>query len=114
LSFLAQQNSPQAWIPNDGTTLSALTAAQTFYAAWTDNRDALTPPTVPELEPDGALDGTTLDYAAPGTAACTPANSHLTATRNANVYLSRISPGLFVAAPSNAKPLLSNGARIQR
>jgi hypothetical protein len=44
-------------------------------------------------------------------------SAQLTNTRNANVYTSRVTPGLFVAAPGNAKPITCascvNG-RIQR
>ena len=104
LTYLAQQNGQTTtWLPNNGLDPLALTtAAQTFHAFWTDNRDAKvgTFPAEPDTD---AEEGTTLPYMAPGTAACTGTNPP-TKTRNANVYTARITPGLFVAAPTNSKP----------
>ena len=67
-----------------------------FQAAWTDNRDALVGPGDPALLayqpplPPGSV--------APGNCSTVPAT-----TRNANVYTARITPGVFVSAPGNAK-----------
>jgi Lectin C-type domain len=116
LAFLAQQtNGITTWVPNNSTDpLSATTAAQTFYAFWTDNRDATVGSASPEPDSDTA-EGATLNYVAPGTAACAAAGPNPpTKTRNANVYMSRITPGLFVAAPANAKPSVNVSGRLQR
>ena len=109
LAYLAQQNGvTTTWLPNNGLDpLAFSTAAQTFHAFWTDNRDAKvgTFPAEPDTE---AEEGTPLAYMAPGTTACTGVNPP-TKTRNANVYTARIAPGLFVAAPTNSKPsIVSN------
>lgn len=106
----------QQWVLNDGTVPGGNTG--TFHAVWTDNRDAHVPASVAEPSADGQS-GPTLGYAAPGTNACVPnsPSALLAKTRNANVYTSRITPGLFVAAPGNAKPITCAsclGGRIQR
>ena len=118
LAFLAQQQNGQTtWVPNDGSNTALLTtAAQTFYAFWTDNRDAKVGNAQPEPDSDNeAAEGATLNYVAPGTAACTAAGPNPpTKTRNSNVYSSRITPGVFVAAPTNSKPSVNTHGRIQR
>jgi hypothetical protein len=116
LAAIGQHASPQTWLPNDGTGLSStLTAAQTFYAAWTDNRDAKIGSALPE-PPGDDDEGATVAYMAPGPT-CTGTNPPTT-TRNANVYEARISPGVFVAAPANSKASIRSGAsgdaRVQR
>ena len=111
LAMIGQHASPQAWLPNDGS--SGLTAALTFYAAWTDNRDAKVGPALPEPIADPTEeedDRNKVQYAAPGST-CTPAQANLTGTRDANVYEARISPGVFVAAPANSKPSISGDQR---
>ena len=104
LAYLAQQNGQiTTWLPNNGLDpLAFTTAAQTYYAFWTDNRDAKVG-TFPQEPDTDAEDGVALPYMAPGTSSCTGTNPP-TKTRNANVYMSRITPGLFVAAPTNSKP----------
>ena len=116
LAYIAQQNGQTtSWLPNDGSNPSlATTAAQTFYAFWTDNRDAKVGSGAPEPDSD-TEQGPTLPYTAPGTAACSAAGPNPpTKTRNANVYTARITPGLFVAAPTNSKPSINSRGRIQR
>jgi uncharacterized protein YjbI with pentapeptide repeats len=116
LAYLAQRNGQiTSWVPNDGSNPSlATTAAQTFYAFWTDHRDAKVGAGTPEPDSDTAQ-GPPLLYTAPGTAACSAAGPNPpTKTRNANVYTARITPGLFVAAPTNSKPSVNSRGRIQR
>ena len=114
LSAAAAAAGQTTWVPNNGTDpLTFTTAAQTYYAFWTDNRDAKvsTFPAEPATEEEGGL----LPYAAPGTSSCQAAGPNPpTKTRNANVYMARITPGLFVAAPSNTKPSVNASGRIQR
>jgi len=114
LAYLAQQNGlSTAWLPNNGLDpLASTTAAQTFYAFWTDNRDAKVSKFPQEPDTD-AEEGTPLPYMAPGTSACTGTNPP-TKTRNANVYASRITPGLFVAAPTNSKPSIIGNSPTNR
>ena len=123
LAYLTQQAGPvTTWIPNNGLDpLAFTTAAQTLYAFWTDNRDAKVSKF--PFEPAGEeQEGGGLPYTAPGTTACSawggspefPSNAPPTKTRNANVYMSRITPGLFVAAPANTKPSLNASGRVQR
>ena len=117
LAYLAQQNGQTTtWLPNYGNNGSLeTTAAQTFYAFWTDNRDAKVS-TFPAEPISDTEEGPVLPYMAPGTTACTGTNPP-TKTRNANVYMSRITPGVFVAAPTNSKPSIINNnpqARVQR
>jgi len=126
LGFLTQQQANQlasaqttttTWVPNDGSNAALLTtAAQTFYAFWTDNRDAKVGDAQPEPDSgNDAEEGATVNYVAPGTAACTAAGPNPpTKTRNANVYSARITPGVFVAAPTNSKPSVNSHGRIQR
>ena len=95
------------------------TAAPVFHAVWTSNQDVVPP-----------RDGDWTKYAPPVAssrpskvdpsqfvAACIPdapgqANSTagFTGSRNQNVYTSRITEGLFVTSPQNAKKLV-NGPR---
>ncbi|MBI4916303.1 MAG: right-handed parallel beta-helix repeat-containing protein [Acidobacteria bacterium] len=88
---------------------TAPSTAPVFQAVWTDNRDVVGPP-----------DGNWSNYVPPGT------DSHIslfdgstlvpncetvtggadrTQMRNQNIYTSRLASGLFVAVPSNARPL---------
>jgi hypothetical protein len=111
LDYIAQ-GTPQTWIPNNGSI--PLTAAQTFYAFWTDNRDAKVgrAPQEPDSE---IIEGADLGYVAPGTSACAAFGANPpTKTRNANVYMARITPGVFVAAPTNSKPSINASGRLQR
>ena len=84
------------------------------HLVFTDNRDvraptngdwsSYTPPRSAALRGDSIF--------APGTPTptCDPAHPENAGMRNQNVYTARISQGLFVASPGNAKPL----GRIQR
>lgn len=66
-----------------------------FHAVWTDNRDAKlvreNPATQPYTPPDAQ---------GSGLAACVPGHEK---TRNANVYTSRIAPGISLTVPGSAK-----------
>ncbi|HQR30085.1 MAG TPA: sialidase family protein, partial [Anaeromyxobacteraceae bacterium] len=81
------------------------TASPVFHAVWTSNQDVVPP-----------LDGDWTNYAPPGTLAGTASRVDPTQTvpacrvgnagsRNQNVYTARISEGLFVSSPQNAKAL---------
>jgi len=99
-SFPMQNASGQVWQPNLGggillgsTTGSLITSAfptlPIFHATWTDNRDVRIQQCV----------------VPPGT----PPTDQMFGQRNANIYTSRLTPGLFVGSPGNTKPL---GSRI--
>lgn len=88
---LDQTSAGAKWVPN-GFSLTP----SPFQAAWTDNRDAVIGPG------DAAL----LPYqppAPPGSAPIGNCAAVPATTRNANVYTSRILPGVFVVAPGNTK-----------
>jgi len=106
------------WVPNDGTNPAlTTTASQTFHAFWTDNRDAKVGsfPAEPDVAGNEEAEGDALPYVAVGSPACNAAGPNPpTKTRNANVYTSRITPGVFVAAPTNSKPSVNSHGRIQR
>ena len=84
------------------------------HVVFTDNRDVrapadglwdlYTPPFSPALNPSGTFQ--------PGTAPCEcdPAHPERAGMRNQNVYAARVTQGLFVSTPGNAKPL----GRIKR
>lgn len=119
LAFLAaQQNGQTSWVANDGTNPAlTTTASQTFHAFWTDNRDAKVGsfPAEPDVAGNEDAEGSALPYVVVGSAACQAAGPNPpTKTRNANVYTSRITPGVFVAAPTNSKPSTNSHGRIQR
>ena len=91
LQYLQDPNDPQRWFPNASDPLAA------FHAVWTDNRDARDVPGNPATVP----------YTAPGTiplASCTPTLNAQGVSRNANVYTSRIAPGIELILPGNSKP----------
>jgi hypothetical protein len=95
------------WLLNDGSFPAS--GGSTFHAVWTDNRDVRIGPA--SLETEG-VDGPVLGYSAPGPTCTAPT---LTGTRDANIYTSRITTALFVAAPGNAKPAVrADGTLIQR
>jgi parallel beta-helix repeat protein len=87
---------------------SAPSTAPVFHAVWTDNRDVVGPP-----------DGKWENYVPPGVGgpslfdpaktvpACvsTLGDQDRTQMRNQNIYTSRLVSGLFVAVPSNSRPL---------
>jgi hypothetical protein len=102
---------PPNWVVNGPAT--AANFSQDFHAAWTDNRDAIVDSVI------GDPSGTVL-YSAP-IAGCDPA---LTKTRNANIYTSRMTPGLSLLLPVNTEPsnqiqrtfpfMITNGTTLQR
>jgi hypothetical protein len=102
---------PPNWVVNGPAT--AGNYSQDFHAAWTDNRDAIVDSVI------GDPSGTVL-YSAP-IPGCDPA---LTKTRNANIYTSRITPGLSLLLPVNTEPsnliqrtfpfMIINGTTVQR
>ncbi len=98
-----------AFVPTSGGGWAFNTLANStlpvFHATWTDNRDVRPP-----------LDGNWANYAPPGSAGSTSSLFDPTKTvevcragnagsRNQNIYTSRVSGGLLVGAPGNAKPL---------
>ena len=86
--MFVQDPATRVWSWNFNDPLAA------FHAAWTDNRDARDVPDPTQ-------------YNAPGTiplANCTPLANSQAAARNANVYTSRIAPGIELVLPGNAKP----------
>jgi len=85
------------WVVNGPST--ALQNSRDFHAAWTDNRDAIVDTYVKDpVAP--------LSYTPPGLVGCDP---QLVKTRNANIYTSRITPGISLLLPVNTEP-----ANIQR
>ena len=93
-AFPMQTSTGQVWQPNvgpinlmNGTAASVMTHAfptlPIFHAVWTDNRDVRVLGQQCEVPPDPSTTG----------------------ERNANIYTSRITPGLFVGSPGNTKPL---------
>jgi parallel beta-helix repeat protein len=101
-----EQKNPKKWRRTVKTDAS--------YVVFTDNRDVrpprdgdwsnYTPPVSAALNPSGTYE--------PGTAPlpCDPTRPEQAGMRNQNVYMSRVTQGLFVGVPGNQKPL----ARIQR
>lgn len=90
LQYLQDPGDPLRWFTNASDPLAA------FHAVWTDNRDARDVPGNPAIVP----------YSAPGTIPvenCTPALNAQGASRNANVYTSRIAPGIELILPGNSK-----------
>jgi hypothetical protein len=108
----------QNFVPNGDGTWSFNTSgssAPLFYASWTDNRDVVPPVDpatglvdwtkyTPPVSPTNLGDGTSASIYDPTklVPACGPA---FTGSRNQNIYLSRISEGLLVGSPQDAKPL---------
>ena len=106
-----RQNGVDVWQPNLGSieftggSVLAGTAAGTsitdfpfqpvYHAAWTDHRDVKPPP--PGL--------TWADYVPPGQGGAGVCVPELLGMRNANVYTSRLTNGLYVGSPGNSKPL---------
>ncbi|HUL78373.1 MAG TPA: NosD domain-containing protein, partial [Vicinamibacteria bacterium] len=84
------------------------------HVVFTDNRDVrapadghweiYTPPLSPALNPSGTFEAGTPPLE------CDPAHPERAGMRNQNIYTARVSQGLYVAAPGNAKPL----GKIQR
>jgi len=82
-----------------------------FQSVWTDNRDVIPPPKPQnwtKYSPPGALGGTQSKFDPTKTVdACVPGVAGM---RNQNIYTARITQGLVVGSPGNAKPL----GKIQR
>jgi hypothetical protein len=100
LAFVRDPNSGN-WIFN-----TAPTNANVFQAVWTDNRDVrppldlnwahYTPPTSSASQPMSLFDPTQPQP---------PCQAGQAGDRNQNIYTARISQGLIVQSPGNAKPL---------
>jgi len=108
-----------AFVPNaDGTWSfnTAPSAGTALQAAWTDNRDVKGPPppaydwtryVPPLLDPNSPVARPSIYDPAQTVPPCQPGtlDAQRTGMRNQNVYNARITSGLYVAAPGNAKPL---------
>jgi len=94
---------------------TSLSGAPVFYAAWTDNRDVIPPidplthqvdwtKYTPPVSSTNAGDGTSTSILDPtqNVPAC---QGPFTGSRNQNIYSSRITEGLLVSSPQDAKPL---------
>ncbi len=88
------QDASGKWVYNTSSS-----GPNAMFAFWTDNRDVRAP-----------KDGNWKNYTPP--AVLNPFTGQIgvcavgqTGMRNANIYMSRITPGLFVGAPTNAKRL---------
>jgi len=93
---------------------TAAANAPIFYATWTDNRDVVPPADAtglvdwrrytPPKSATNAGDGTSTSIIDPTQKVplCQPA---YTGSRNQNIYMSRITEGLLVGSPQDAKPL---------
>lgn len=102
---------PPNWVVNGPATSANF--SQDFHAAWTDNRDAIVDTVI--ADPSGDV-----LYSA-AVAGCDAA---LTKTRNANIYTSRMTPGLSLLLPVNTEPsnliqrtfpfMIVNGTTLQR
>lgn len=109
----------QAIIPNGtgGWTFNtAPSNSVVFHAVWTDNRDVIAPRAIPPASPDWTK------YTPPNSAAkptisrvdgsvVVPCIEGMTGMRNQNIYTSRITQGLFVGSPANAKLLNTTSKR---
>ncbi len=88
------------------------TPSPVFHAVWTSNEDVRAPP-------DGRWDiyapinvqGTSRVDPTQQVVACTPQTAAYAASRNQNIYTSRITDGLVVSTPQNTKPLSSTYVR---
>jgi hypothetical protein len=86
------------WIFNGKNVDASNAVLRTFQAAWTDNRDAI----VGEAGDSPATPNSSLNYVNPQT--CSPADLKYVNSRNANIYTSRVTPGLYLSAVGNTKP----------
>ena len=88
------------WVFNGPATANSF--AREFHAVWTDNRDAIVDSVFADTV-DGVIPYTSVHNATGGkNPLCNPA---FTKSRNANIYTSRITPGISLLLPVNAKPL---------
>ena len=97
-----------------GTFNTSASNAPVFYATWTDNRDVVPPADAtglviwsrytPPISATNLGDGTSTSIIDPTQRVpqCEPA---YTGSRNQNIYMSRITEGLLVGSPQDAKPL---------
>ncbi len=112
--------SGQTFAVNPATGLwtfnTSASAPPVFFASWTDNRDV-----VPPIDPNTGFvdwskytppasatnlgDGTSASILDP-TQKVPLCQNAFTGSRNQNIYLSRITEGLLVGSPQDAKPLL--------
>ena len=75
---------------------------------WTDYRDAIVDSVLPDTR------DAIVSYHSVAGGACTAANQAFTKTRNANVYTARMTPGISLLVPVNAKPVETSGPTSQR
>ncbi len=108
----------QSFVANADGSWSFNTASSNppvFYAAWTDNRDVVPPVDpntglvdwskyTPPISATNAGNGTSTSIYDP-TQKVPACLGSFTGSRNQNVYFSRITEGLLVASPQDAKPL---------
>ena len=82
---------------------TAGTSTPVFYATWTDNRDVVPPAdhNWAHYTPTGPVHQSVLDP----TQQTQPCVNGQEGMRNQNIYSSRITEGLLVSSPQNAKPL---------
>ena len=90
------------WLPNIN-----FETAPVRHGTWTDNRDVRPPldGNWANYVPVGSVGGQSLFDPTQTVPACTPVVEGQTGMRNQNVYTSRITQGLVVGSPGNAKPL---------
>jgi hypothetical protein len=103
---------------SDGTwAFSTAATPPVFYATWTDNRDVVPPVDpatglvnwskyTPPVSLTNAGDGTSHSILDP-TQTIPACSGPYTGSRNQNIYLSRITEGLLVGSPQDAKPLFA-------
>ncbi len=106
------QANPGGWMFNTAPSDSVV-----FHATWTDDRDVRPPPTGYAWTNYTPADSTakTLMSRFDPSQTVPSCNPDFTGTRNQNVYTSRITQGLFLAAAGNNKPLLTvDGSQLQR
>ncbi len=99
-------------------TYNTSSSLPVFQAVWTDNRDVRPPSLANDTNGDG---NPWNDYTPPTqrtgaslfdpSRTLSPCDPALTGSRNQNVYSARLTPGLVVGSPGNAKPL---SATLQR
>ncbi len=88
------------------------TAARSFHAIWTDNRDVVPPFLLVNGAFVPSLSGDWTQYSPPGTGQLSCVNP---GSRNANVYTAEISPGVVAGSPQPFKKLVDDfGTPVQR
>ncbi len=110
----------QSFLAHTDGTWTYSTAASTppvFYATWTDNRDVVPPldpntglvdwsKYTPPISATNAGDGTSTSILDP-TQKVPACLGQYTGSRNQNIYMSRVTEGLLVGSPQDAKPLFA-------